>query len=195
MSGYRCAVRFTEGMAAGDQRDDLFIVHGHVAEGGTNGSGSGERVAAGVRAFRVNVDQTHFGGTQRLLRQAFRVTMFEPGFFMAPVNVQIRFPDIFTTGAEAEGAETGVFQRDVTGQHIEVSPGDFLAVFLFYRPQQATGFIEADVIRPGVQRRKALLSTACATATVNGTIGACTVPGHTNKQPDVAAPVCRPPLL
>ncbi|MDQ9444532.1 hypothetical protein RF158_00510, partial [Escherichia coli] len=35
-------------------------------------------------------------------------------------------------------------------------PGDFLTIFLFDWPQQATRFIEAYVIRPGVQRCKTL---------------------------------------
>ncbi len=195
VAGHRGAVGFAQRMAAGDQRDDLFIIHRHIAEGRANCGGRGERVAAGIRTFRVDVNQPHFGGADRLLIQAFRMTMGQPFGFITPVNVQIRFPYVFTTGPEAKGAETGVFQRHVARQHIEIGPGDFLAVFLLNRPQQATGFVEADVIRPGVERGETLLPAACAAAPVNGTIGTGAVPCHTNKQPDIAAPVRRPPLL
>ncbi|SLO56572.1 Uncharacterised protein [Klebsiella pneumoniae] len=195
VAGFCGAVGFAQRMAAGDQRDDLFIVHRHIAEGGANGRRGGQRLAAGVRTFRVDINQTHFGGADGLFRQAFRMTVGQPLFLIAPVDVEIRFPDVFATGAKAKGAEAGVFQSDVTRQHVKVGPGDFLAIFLFHRPQQTAGLIEADVVRPGVQGGKALLSTTCAAATVNGAVGAGAVPGHTNKQANIATPVCRPPLL
>ena len=141
VAGFCGAMGFTQRVAAGDQRDYFFIVHRHIAEGGANGRGGGQRLAAGVRSFRVNVNQPHFGGADGLFRQAFRVTVGQPLFLIAPVNVQIRFPDIFTTGAKTEGAEAGVFQRHVTRQHVKVGPGDFLAIFLFHRPQQTAGLI------------------------------------------------------
>ena len=48
-----------EGMAA-DEGDGLLVVHRHAAEGGTDILG-GDVVAAGVRAFGVDVDQAHVG--------------------------------------------------------------------------------------------------------------------------------------
>ena len=195
VAGHRGTVGFAQRMTAGDQRDDLFIIHCHIAEGRANRGGGGERVAAGVGAFRVDVNQPHFCRANGLLIQAFRMTMGQPFGFITPVNVQIRFPYVFTTGPEAKGAETGVFQRHVACQHIEVGPGDFLPVLLFYRPQQATGFVEADVIRPGIERCETLLAAARAAAPVNGTIGTGAVPRHTNKQPNIATPVRWPPLL
>ena len=119
----------------------------------------------------------------------------QPFGFITPVNIQIRFPNVFAAGPEAKSTEAGIFQRHVARQHIEVGPGDFLTVFLFYRPQQATGLIEADVIRPGVERSETLLTASGAAATVNGAVGTGAVPCHTNKQPDIAAPVRWPPLL
>ena len=109
MACRRGAVRFTQRMAAGDQRDDFFIVHRHIAEGRANGCRGGKRIAAGVRAFRVDIDQTHFGGAQRLFFQAFRVAVFQPLFLIAPVHVEVRFPHVFTPCAETEGPEAGVF--------------------------------------------------------------------------------------
>ncbi|MNL49669.1 hypothetical protein D3C87_1726240 [compost metagenome] len=60
--------------------------------------------------------------------------MRQPGFFVTPVDIQIRFPDIFTPGTKTKGTETGVFQRHVARQDKQVSPGNFLAVFLFNWP-------------------------------------------------------------
>ncbi|CCK15877.1 hypothetical protein BN136_1887 [Cronobacter universalis NCTC 9529] len=146
----RSPVGFAERMAACDQRHGLFIVHAHVAEGRANGGRGGGRIAAVVRSFRVNVDKAHFGRAERRLRQRFRVAMLKPVLLIAPVHVHIRLPDVFTPGAETKGAEPGVFQRHVAGKDKQVGPGDFLAIFLFHRPQQATRFIKAYVIRPGV---------------------------------------------
>src|SRR4029077_8167992 len=39
VSGNRSAVGFAEGMAAGNQRDRFFVIHGHTAEGFANVSG------------------------------------------------------------------------------------------------------------------------------------------------------------
>src|SRR5471030_563214 len=121
--------------------------------------------------------------------------MFEPGFLVAPVNIKVWFPYVFTPGTKTKGTETGVFQGHVTGENIKIRPGNFLAVFLLNRPQQASCFIETDVIGPGVQRRKALLTAARATTSIDGTVGACAVPCHTNKKDDVASPVGWPPRL
>ena len=56
VAGFGGAVGFAQRMAAGDQGDNLFIVHRHIAEGGANGRCGGQRLAAGVRSFRVDVD-------------------------------------------------------------------------------------------------------------------------------------------
>ena len=195
VAGGARAVRFTQRMAAGDQRHHLFVVHAHIAESGTDRRRGRGRVAARFRAFRVNVDQTHFGGAERRVGEAFRMAMRQPLGFVAPVHIHIRFPHVFTPGAEAEGTEAGVLQRNVARENIEVGPGNFLAIFLFHRPQQATRFIQADVVRPGVERRETLLSAPGAAATVDGAVGARAVPRHTDKQADIAAPVGRPPGL
>ncbi len=146
----RCPVGFAERMAACDQRHGLFIVHAHVTERCANGGRGGGRVATVVRPFRVDVDKAHFSRAKRRLRQRFRVAMLKPVLLIAPVDVHIRLPDVFTPGPETKSAEPGIFQRHVAGEDKQVSPGDFLAIFLFHRPQQATRFIEAYVIRPRV---------------------------------------------
>ncbi|VTN08831.1 Uncharacterised protein [Raoultella terrigena] len=34
------------------------------------------------------------------------MTVLKPGFFITPVNVEVRFPHVFASGAEAKGTET-----------------------------------------------------------------------------------------
>ena len=176
-----CTVGFAQRMTAANQRHGFFVVHAHVTEGRANRRCRRKRFAAMVRPFRVYIDKTHFGRAQRRFRQLFRMTVGQPGFFITPVYVEIRFPDIFTTGTKAEGTEAGVFQRHVARKDKQVGPGNFLTIFLLDWPQQTTRFIQADVVRPGVQWCKTLLSATRATASIDGTIGPCTVPCHADK--------------
>ncbi len=56
------AVRFAEGVAAGDEGDGFFVVHGHAAEGYADVACSGGGIGLAVGAFGVHVDQAHVGG-------------------------------------------------------------------------------------------------------------------------------------
>ena len=143
-------VGFTQRMTTGNQGNGLFIVHAHIAKGGADRRRRRQRFTAMLRPFGVNVDKPHLGGTQRRFCQRFRVTVGEPGFLVAPVHIKIRFPDILTSGTKTEGTEAGILQRHVTGENIQIGPGDFLTVFLLDWPQQTTRLIQTDVIRPGV---------------------------------------------
>ena len=51
-----------EGVPAGDERDGLFVVHGHACEGLSNVTAGGDRIRVAVRPFRVHVDQAHLHG-------------------------------------------------------------------------------------------------------------------------------------
>jgi hypothetical protein len=55
-----------EGVPAGDERDGLFVVHGHAGEGLADVTAGGDRIRVAVRAFRVHVDQAHLHGGQRV---------------------------------------------------------------------------------------------------------------------------------
>ena len=152
-------------MPPGDQRDDLFIVHCHIAEGGANRGSGGERITAGVRAFRVNVDQTHFSGANSLLIQTFRMTMCQPFGFITPVNVQIRFPHVFTSRTKAKGSKAGDIRYvDITGDG-KVTPDD--KTFLGSRiPKYTFGLnfggeykgFDFSVLLQGVAKVKGMLS-------------------------------------
>ena len=60
------AVGLAEGVTAGDQRHRLFVVHRHAREGLADILGRRDRVRIAVRAFRVDVDQTHLHGRERV---------------------------------------------------------------------------------------------------------------------------------
>ena len=64
------AVGLAERVTAGDQRDGLLVVHRHAAERLADVAGGGERVRVAVRALRVDVDQAHLHGAERLLELA-----------------------------------------------------------------------------------------------------------------------------
>ena len=64
------AVGLAEGMAAGDQRDRLLVVHRHALEGLANVDGGGNRIRLEVRSIRIHVDEAHIHGSQRILEIA-----------------------------------------------------------------------------------------------------------------------------
>jgi hypothetical protein len=55
-----------EGVAAGDQGDGFLVVHRHAGEGFADVARRGERIGIAVRAFRIDVDQPHLHGAQRI---------------------------------------------------------------------------------------------------------------------------------
>ena len=119
----------------------------------------------------------------------------EPGGLGTPVDVVVRLPDVHAAAAEAEGLEAHRLQGDVAGEDHQVAPRDLLAVLLLDRPQQPAGLVQADVVRPAVERGEALLAGAGATAAVADPVGAREVPRHPDHQRAVVAEVGRPPVL
>ena len=213
------AVGLAEAVAAGDQRDSLFIVHRHAGEGLADVDGCSKRVGLAVRTFGIDVDQAHLHGCQRVLEDAgvlhFAVVVFhqnamtfdawralgvahvtpQPLGLAAPVHVLVRLPHVLAATGEAEGLEPHAFQRHVARQHHQVGPRQLLAVLLLDRPQQAAGLVEADVVRPAVERREALLAAAGARAAIADAVSAGAVPGQPDEQRPVVAEVRRPPVL
>ncbi len=119
----------------------------------------------------------------------------QPGRFGAPIDVVVRLPDVLATAAETEGLESHRFEGDVAREDHQVGPGNLAAVLLLDRPEEPARFVEADVVRPTVERGEALLAPAAAAAAVAGAVGAGAVPRHANEQRAVVAEVRRPPIL
>jgi len=104
-------------------------------------------------------------------------------------------PDILAAKGKAKGLQTHGLVGDIAGEDDQVGPADLVAVAFLDRPQQPARLVEVGVVRPGIQRCKALVAGAGATAAVGETIGAGGMPGHADHQSAVVAPVRRPPLL
>jgi hypothetical protein len=130
------AVGLAEGVAAGDERDGLLVVHGHPREGLSDVAGRGDRVRVAVGALGVDVDQAHLDGAQGVVEVAVaRVPLVtEPGGLGAPVDVLLGLPDVGATAPEAEGLEAHGLERNVAREDEQVGPGQGAAVLLLDRP-------------------------------------------------------------
>lgn len=219
------AVGLAEGVAAGDQGHGFFVVHRHAGEGFANIHAGGHRVRVALGAFRVHIDQAHLHRGQGVFQVASLVgaTFFiarlghqlalagflhggfirfavagvaaQPFVFRAPVDVFVRLPGIRATAGKTEGPEAHGFQGDVTGEHDQVGPGDVAAVLLLDRPQQPARLVEADVVRPAVERRETLLAGTGAATAITDAVGPGAVPGHADEQRSIVAEVGGPPVL
>ena len=185
-----------EGVAAGDERDGLLVVHRHPAEGLADVVRRGERVRVAVGALGVDVDQAHLHRAEGAgeLPLAAVALVAEPGVLGTPEDL-LGLPDVLAAEAEAEGLEAHRLQGDVAGEHQQVGPGDLLAVLLLDRPQQAAGLVEVGVVGPAVERGEALGAVTGAAAAVLDAVGAGGVPAHPDEQAAVVAEVGRPPVL
>ena len=177
-----------EGVAAGNQRDGLFVVHRHAEKRFADVLGRRDRIRLAVRPFRIDVDQAHLHRTERILKLTFAAIALvaEPRSLRPPIEL-LGFPDIGATAAETKRLEAHRVQRDVAGENHQVGPGDFPAVLLLDRPQQPARFVEIGVVRPAVQRREALLPGAGAAAAVGDAVRARAVPRHADEQATIGS--------
>src|SRR5208283_2746762 len=97
------AVGFAEGVTTGDERNRLFVVHGHASESLADIPGRRDRIRVAVRAFRIDVDQPHLHGSERIFEVpvAGVAVVIQPLVLRTPVDRFFRLPDIFTTASEA----------------------------------------------------------------------------------------------
>ncbi len=197
------AMGLAEGMAPGGQGGRLLVVHAHAGEGLANVAGRGQGLGHAAGAFRVDVDEAHLDGGQRVFQHhalvgldaGFIALFADPAFFRAPVDVLLGLPDVGAAAAEAEDRPAHRLDGDIAGQDHQVGPAELGAVLLLDRPQQAARLVQVAVVRPGVERGEPLLARAGAAASVPGAIGAGRVPGHANEEGAVVAVVGRPPGL
>ena len=192
------SVGFPKSVAACDQCDGFFVVHGHARESLADILRCRQRIRLAFRAFGVHINEAHRRRAQGICQIAITRIAFlrpHPGRFQSPVDVQVRFPNVRSSAGKAESLEAHRFQCDVARENHQIGPGNFLAIFLFDGPEQATRPVEVDVVRPAVQRSETLLASAAAAATVTNPVGSGAVPRHANKQRSVVAEVGRPPVL
>ena len=202
VGGATVAVRLADRVAAACQGNGFLVVHGHAGKGDAYIVGCLQRVGFAVHAFRVNVDEAHHHGSQRIFQITFAGVAAacaaaggEPFLFRAPVGVLFGMPDVFAPERKTEGFQSHRFVGHIPREDDQVGPGKLVAVFLLDRPEQATGLVEVGVVRPRIKRRETLVAGAATTTTIGDAIGACRVPGHADHQAAVVAPVSRPPGL
>jgi hypothetical protein len=191
------AVGLAERVPARDQRDGLLVVHPHSSERLADVPGRGERVRDGVRALRVDVDEAHLDGCQRVLQLPDAAVAFvaEPGALGTPVGVLVGRPDVRPAAGEAEGLEAHRLQGAVAREDHQIGPGNLATVLLLHRPQQPPRLVEVAIVRPAVQGREALHPRGRAASAVVDAIRPCAVPHHADHERPVVAEVGRPPLL
>lgn len=127
-------VRLAKGVSTGDQSDGLLIVHSHAIESDADVLGRSGGVGAGIGALRVDVDETHVGGTQGLLELvgalvdvgaaivADIVTLGDEGRLSTPVDGLIGLPSIGTASGEAKRGEAHGLKGNVAGEEVQVGP-------------------------------------------------------------------------
>src|SRR5262249_18818056 len=100
------AVGLAEAVAAGNQRDGFLIVHRHGEERFADVFRSRSRIRVAVGPGRVDVNETHLHGAERVLQLAFAAVALiaEPRSLRTPVEL-FRLPDIGPTAAKAERLE------------------------------------------------------------------------------------------
>ena len=190
-------MRLAERMPARNQRHGFIIVHRHPRKGLANVAGRRRRVRVAVRALRIDVDQPHLHRRQRVLQLAIPgiALVVQPRGLRPPIDVLLRLPHVRPATAKAEGLEPHVLHRDVARIDHQIGPRQLGAVFLLDRPQQTPRLVKVAVVRPRVQRRKALRPRAGAAPSIGGAIGARRVPRHPHEQRTIMPVIRRPPVL
>ena len=190
-------MRLAERVTASDQGDGFLVVHRHARERLADVATRCDRIGFAVRTFRVDIDEAHLDCAERILELAVAgvALVAEPGGLATPIDVLRGLPGVRAPAAEAERLAAHRLDGDVAGKQHQVGPGDLVAVLLFDRPQQPSRLVEADVVGPAVERRKALSARGAATAAVGDAIAARAVPGHPDHEAAVVTPVGGPPIL
>ncbi|MEZ4249493.1 MAG: hypothetical protein R3B99_14790 [Polyangiales bacterium] len=191
------AVGLAEGVAAGDERDRLFVVHRHAREGLAHVASRLHRIGLAVRTLGVHVDEAHLHGAERVGELAVAAVAFvaEPRRLGAPIDVLLGLPDVLAPARETEGRKAHRLERDVAREDHQVGPRELVPVLLLDRPEQPARLVEVAVVGPAVERRETLRARAGAAASVADAVGAGAVPRHADEESAVVPPIGRPPRL
>ena len=93
--------------------------------------GCGERIRLAVGPFRIDVDQAHLNGGERILQfPVAGVTLIaQPLAFRSPIDVFLRFPNVFATSSESKRLEPHRLQGAIAGQDHQVGPRNLSPYF------------------------------------------------------------------
>src|ERR1017187_7024679 len=197
LSGNAGTVGFAEGVAAGNERNGLLVIHRHAGESLPDIACRGKRIRLSIRPFRVHIDQAHLHRSERIRKITIAAVALvrQPRALRSPINFLCGLPDIFAPAAKTERLKAHRFQCDVAGENHEVSPGNFPAILLLDRPQKPPRLVQVYVVRPAIKRREALLPGSGTAAAVADAVRASAVPRHANEERPIVAKVGRPPIL
>ena len=184
-------------MTACNESNGFLVVHGHAPEGFANVTSSGNWIRISIWTLRINVNQPHLHGTEGVVKFSVSTVTFvpKPSGFRSPVNVFFRFPDVFSSTCKAIGFQAHGLKGAVAGKNHKVCPRKPLSVLLLDRPQQSTGFVQANIVWPTVERRESEGTRRGPATTVANPIRSRTVPGHTDEKRTVVTVIGRPPVL
>src|SRR5580704_17585398 len=107
LSGNTSAVRFAEGVTAGNQRNCFFVIHRHTGKSLSDVTCRSNRIGLSVRPFRIHIDQAHLHRAQRILKITIAaVTLIsQPRALRTPVYF-FGFPHVRAPAAKTERLET-----------------------------------------------------------------------------------------
>ena len=192
-----CTVHLAKGVSAGHQGNGFFVVHGHAAKGFAHVACRGKRIGVAVRAFRIDINQAHLYGSERILEVAvaFVALVTEHFGFWTPVNILFRLPEVGASASKSKGLEAHGFEGHIADQNKEVGPRELFAVLLLDGPKQHSRFVEVAVVGPAVQGGKTMRTRSGSAPSVCDAVGSGGVPGEPNKEGTVVSVVGGPPFL
>src|SRR6185369_5586160 len=147
--GRGSSVGLADGVTADDERNGLLVIHRHAGERLSNELRGARRVRIAPWPFWIDVDKAHMIGAERPAHlPAIGVALIsEPCFFGPPENF-VGLPAVLSPKAEAEGLEAHGLISTVAGENYQIGPRDFVAVLLFYWPEQPPRLVEARIVGP-----------------------------------------------
>src|SRR5262249_39075561 len=100
------AVGLAERVTPGDQRDGLLVVHRHAEERFADVLGRRDRIGLAVRSRRIDIDQAHLHGAERILQLALAAVplIAKPGPLRTPVEL-LGLPHVGAAAGETERLE------------------------------------------------------------------------------------------
>ena len=201
-SGIARAMHLAKCVTASYQCHGLIVVHCHTGKGFAHVATRCNRIGLAVRTLGVHIDQTHLHRCKRTLEYAITaiaavgfVAGGQPFFLHTPEHIFLRSPNISAAAAKAKGLKAHGFHSHITCQDKQVGPGNSVAILFLDRPQEAAGLVQVAVVRPAVQRCKAMVTGVGAATAIGSAVSTRRMPRHTDHQAAVMAPVCRPPVL
>ena len=138
-AGIGSAMRFAKGVSSCNQCHRFFVIHRHATKRLADVTRCRNRIRFSVRTFRIYIDQSHLNRAKRILQFADSLhSVLSPSHVVSEPQYtsSLRFPYIFASATKTKGLETHRLEGTVAGEDHQVSPGNFVAVFLFDRPKQ-----------------------------------------------------------